>query len=94
MANFTDANRVVMEYKEFLVSRETGFTQGSLDWVNAHLSTVGASEISALTGSSPFETPSSLLLRKLQPRDTFTKNVACTWGSLFQKKALWFCFWV
>ena len=53
MANTSDANRVVMEYKEFLASRETGFTQESVDWANARLSTVGALAISALIGSSP-----------------------------------------
>ena len=70
-----------------MASRETGFTQGSVDWVNARLSTVGASEIFALTGSSPFETPSSLLFKKLQPRYTFTKNVACTRGNVSEPLA-------
>ena len=77
MANSTDANRVITEYKKFLTSRGTGFTQGSFHWINARLNTVGASKISALTGLSPFETPSSLLSKKLQLRDTFIKNVAC-----------------
>ena len=31
MATSTDANFVVMEHKEFLASRETGYTQGSVD---------------------------------------------------------------
>ena len=87
MANTTDVNRVVMEYNEFLASRETGFTQGSVDCVNACLNTVGASEIFALTGSSPFETPSSLLFKKLQPRYTFTKSVACTWRNVCEPLA-------
>ena len=81
MVNTTDANHVVMKYKEFLASRETGFTQGSVDWVNARLSTVGASEISAFTGWSPFETPSSLLSKKLQPRGLFTKMLHVTGGA-------------
>ena len=41
-----------MEYKEFLAARETGLSQGSVDRANARLSSIGASEIAALTGSS------------------------------------------
>ena len=87
MSSTMENNHAVLDFKKFLNSRETGLKQGSLDWVNARLSTVGGSEISALTGSSPFETPTSLLAEKLQLGDTFTKNVSCTWGSIFEPLA-------
>ena len=51
----------------FLKSRSTGLKQKSADWVCARKYTIGASEISALTGKSPFETPRTLLKKKVQP---------------------------
>ena len=44
---------------------------------------IGASEVSALTEKSPFETPRTLLKKKIQP-PSMHNNVACAWGSLFE----------
>ena len=44
----------------FLKSRNTGLKQKSADWVRARQGTIGASEISALVESSPYETPKKL----------------------------------
>ena len=68
MALNTGTNPLVMKYKQFLSSRETGLTQGSVDWVNARVKSIGGSEMAALMGALPFETPASLLAKKLQPR--------------------------
>ena len=68
---------------DFLKSRNTGLKQESADWVRTRQDTIGASEISALFGSSPYETPKSLLQKKIQPTDMHN-NVACTWGNLFE----------
>ena len=67
----------------FLKSRSTGHKQKSADWVCARKDTIGASEVSALTGKSPFKTPKTLLKKKVQPQPMHN-NVACTWGSLFE----------
>ena len=48
-------------FLNFLKSRQTGLTQKSSDWVKARQHTIGASEISALTGSLPFETQESYI---------------------------------
>ena len=73
----------VPEFTNFLKSRSTGLKQKSADWVCARKYTIGASEVSALTGKSPFETPRTLLKKKVQP-PPMHNNVACTWGSLFE----------
>ena len=73
----------VQSFKAFLKSRETGLIQKSAEWVKARQETVGASEISVLTGSSPFETKETLTRKKICPAD-MSKNVACTWGYLFE----------
>ena len=73
----------VAAFQGFLKERQTGLIQRSEDWVKARQNTIGASEISALTGSSPFDNPSSLLRKKTQPVD-MCKNVACIWGTLFE----------
>ena len=73
----------VEAFKAFLKERQTGLQQRSEAWVKARQHTIGASEISALTGASPFETPSSLVHKKLHPPD-LSKNVACAWGKLFE----------
>ena len=39
-----------------------------------------------MTGASPFDTPSSLLRKKLRPPD-LSNNVACAWGKLFESFA-------
>ena len=70
-------------FQGFLKSRETGLIQKSAEWVRARQETVGASEISVLTGSSPFETKETLISKKIWPAD-MRKNVACTWGFLFK----------
>ena len=72
----------VQAFKAFLKSRETGLVQKSAEWVKARQETVGASEISALTGSSPYESKDGLISKKMHPVD-MRKNVACTWGFLF-----------
>ena len=73
----------VPEFMSFLKTRSTGLKQKSADWVCARKGTIGASEILALTGKSPFETPRTLLEKKVQP-PSMHNNVACTWGSLFE----------
>ena len=50
----------VSEFMNFLNSRSTGLKQKSADWVCARKYTIGASEVSALTEKSPFETPRTL----------------------------------
>ena len=63
---------------------EAGYLiQKSAEWVKARQETVGESEISVLTGSSPFETKETLISKKICPAD-MSKNVACTWGFLFE----------
>ena len=66
----------VEAFKAFLKERQTGLQQRSAAWVKARQHTIGASEISALTGASPFETPTSLIHKKLHPPD-MSKNIAC-----------------
>ena len=73
----------VKAFKAFLQERQTGLVQRSTAWVKARKHTIGASEIAALTGASPFDTPSSLLRKKLHPPD-LSNNVACAWGRLFE----------
>ena len=72
----------VQDFMNFLKSRSTGFKQKSADWVCARKDIIGASEVSALTGKSPFETPKTLLKKKTQP-PPMHNNIACAWGSLF-----------
>ena len=52
----------VQDFINFLKSRSTGLKQKSADWVCARKDIIGASEVSALTGKSPYETPKTLLL--------------------------------
>ena len=73
----------VQAFKAFLKSREAGLIQKSAEWVKARQETIGASEISVLTGSLPFETKETLISKKICPAD-MSKNVACTWGFLFE----------
>ena len=72
-----------LAFLTFLKSRQTGLIQKSSDWVKARQHTIGASEISALTGSSPFETQESLFRKKLQYSGPLI-NTACTWGNIFE----------
>ena len=64
----------VEAFKAFLKERQTGLIQRTAAWVKARQHTIGASEISALTGASPFDTPASLLHKKLHPPD-LSKNM-------------------
>ena len=73
----------VQDFMNFLKSRSTGLKQKSADWVNARKDIIGASEVSDLTGKSPFETPRTLLKKKIQP-PAMHNNVACAWGNLFE----------
>ena len=68
---------------KFLKPRSTGLKQNSSSWVEARKNTIGASEMAALTGHSPFETQKSLLLKKIQSV-SMQSNVACAWGTLFE----------
>ena len=73
----------VQSYLRFLKARSTGMKQKSTAWVAARQDTIGASEIAALTGNSPFETRRSLLQRKIRPVSTHDKT-ACALGTLFE----------
>ena len=64
----------VQSYLRFLKARSTGLKQKSAAWVAARQDTIGASEIAALAGNSPFET---------RPVSTHDKT-ACAWGTLFE----------
>ena len=76
----------VTAFKAFLKENQTGLVQRSSAWVKARKHTIGASEIAALTMSSPFDTPTSLVRKKLHPPD-LSNNVACAWGRLFESFA-------
>ena len=76
----------VPEFMNVLKSRSTGLKQKSADWVCARKYTIGASEVSALTGKSPFETLRTLLKKKVQP-PSMHNNIACTWGGIFEPTA-------
>ena len=82
----------VKAFKAFLKERQTGLRQLSEAWVKARQHTVGASEIAVLTGASPFDTPSSLIRKKLHPQD-LSNNVACAWGKLFESFARAYIEW-
>ena len=82
----------VEAFKAFLKERQTGLRQRSEAWVKARQHTIGASEISALTGASPFETPTSLVHKKLHPPD-LSQNIACAWGKLFEPFARAYLEW-
>ena len=73
----------VQSYLRFLKARSSGLKQKSVAWVAARQDTIGASEIAALTGNSPFETRRSLLQKKIRPVSTHDKT-ACAWGTLFE----------
>ena len=82
----------VTAFKAFLQEHQTGLKQRSPAWVKARKHTIGASEIAALTRASPFDTPSSLLHKKLHPPD-LSNNVACAWGRLFESFARAYIEW-
>ena len=82
----------VEAFKAFLKERQTGLQQRSTAWVKARQHTIGASEISALTGAFPFETPTSLIHKKLHLPD-MSKNIACAWGKLFEPFARAYLEW-
>ena len=73
----------VQSFLKLLKVRSTGLKQKSAAWVAARQDTIGASEIAALTGNSPFETRRSLLQKKICPVSTHDKT-ACAWGFLFE----------
>ena len=68
---------------KILKAHSTGLKQKSTGWAKARKNTIGASEVAALTGHSPFETRKTLLLKKIQPPPV-QSNVACCWGTLFE----------
>ena len=82
----------VTAFKAFLQENQTGLVQRSSAWVKARKHTIGASEIAALTRSSPFDTPASLVRKKLHPPD-LSQNVACAWGRLFESFAREYIEW-
>ena len=83
----------VNAFKAFLKERKTGLEQRSKAWVKAKKHTIGASEIAVLTGASPFDTPASLIRKKLYASDDLSNNVACAWGRLFEPFARAFIEW-
>ena len=82
----------VTAFKAFLKEHQTELIQRSPAWVKARKHTIGASEITALTGASPFDTPASLVRKKLHPPD-LSNNVACAWGRLFEPFARAYIEW-
>ena len=82
----------VKAFKAFLKKRKTGLVQRSKPWVKARQHTIGASETAVLTGTSPWDTPSSLIRKKLHAPD-LSNNVACTWGKLFEPFARAYIEW-
>ena len=83
----------VKAFKAFLKERQTGLAQRSKAWVKARKHTIGASEIAVLTGASPWNTPASLIRKKLHARAGLSDNVACAWGKLFEPFARAFIEW-
>ena len=82
----------VTAFKAFLQEHQTGLVQRSSAWVKARKHTIGASEMAALTRASPFDTPASLVRKKLHPID-LSQNVACAWGRLFEAFAREYIEW-
>ena len=82
----------IKAFKAFLKERQTGLVQQSKAWVKARKHTIGASEIAVLTGASPFDTPASLMRKKLHAPD-LSNNVACAWGKLFEPFARAYIEW-
>ena len=82
----------VKAFKAFLKERQTGLVQQSKAWVKARQHTIGASEIPVLTGASPFDTPASLIRKKLHAPN-LSNNVACAWGKLFEPFARAYIEW-
>ena len=82
----------VTTFKAFLKAHETGLTQRTPAWVKARKHTIGASEMAVLTRASPFDTPASLVRKKLHPID-LSQNVACAWGRLFESFAREYIEW-
>ena len=82
----------VTAFKAFLKEHQTGLVQRSTAWVKARKHTIGASEIAALTGASPFDTPASLVRKKLNPPD-LSRNISCAWGKLFEPFAREYIEW-
>ena len=79
-------------FQAFLHERQTGLVQRSQPWVKARQHTIGASEIAVLTGASHFDTPASLIRKKLHPIN-MSGNVACAWGRLFEPFARAYIEW-
>ena len=79
-------------FQAFLHERQTGLVQRSQPWVKARQHKIGASEIAVLTGASRFDTPASLIYKKLHPRN-MSGNVACAWGRLFEPFARAYIEW-
>ena len=73
----------VTAFKAFLKENQTGLIQRTPAWIKARKHTIGASEMAVLTRASPFDTPASLVRKKLHPID-LSQNVACAWGRLFE----------
>ena len=82
----------VTAFKVFLKENQTGLIQRTPAWVKARKHTIGASEMAVLTRASPFDTPASLVRKKLHPID-LSQNVACAWGRLFESFAREYIEW-
>ena len=79
-------------FQAFLQERQTGLVQRSQPWIKARKHTIGASEIAVLTGASHFDTPASLIRKKLHSIN-MSGNVACAWGRLFEPFARAYIEW-
>ena len=82
----------VTAFQAFLKENQTGLIQRTPAWVKARKHTIGASEMAVLTRASPFDTPASLVRKKLHPID-LSQNVACAWGRLFESFAREYIEW-
>ena len=82
----------VTAFKAFLKENQTGLIQRTPAWIKARKHTIGASEMAVLTRASPFDTPASLVRKKLHPID-LSQNVACAWGRLFESFAREYIEW-
>ena len=79
-------------FKAFLQEHQTGLVQRSQPWLKARRHAIGASEMAVLTGASHFDTPASLIRRKLHSIN-FSGNIACAWGRLFEPFARAYLEW-
>ena len=73
----------VTAFKAFLKENQTGLTQRTPAWVKARKHTIGASEMAVITRASPFDTPVSLIRKKLQSSRLEPKRGLCLGQALW-----------